>query len=189
MNNLYTIQSIVLAAEDESMSGRVFGLDAQLLVDVLITACAMLFLFFLLSYLIFNPARDLLKKRQEKVVSDLADAAKEKEEAAAFKAEYETKLGNAHKDADYIIAEGRIKAMQQHEKMVADAEAEAARIKNRAEKEIELEKEKAKDDVRREIIDVASVMAGRFVAESMDEAKQEALAKEVIDGMGESTWQ
>ena len=79
--------------------------------------------------------------------------------------------------------------MQQHEKMVEDAEAEAARIMNRAEKEIELEREKAKDDVRREIIDVASVMAGRFVAESMTEARQEELASEVIDGMGKSTWQ
>jgi F-type H+-transporting ATPase subunit b len=182
-------QSIFLAEDAGNIVGRVFGLDAQLLVDTLITACAMLFLFTLLSFLVFNPARELLRKRQEKVMNDFETAAKDKEEAAAFKAEYETKLANAHKDADYIIVEGRIKAMQQHEKMVEDAEAEAARIMNRAEKEIELEREKAKDDVRKEIIDVASVMAGRFVAESMTEARQEELAREVIDGMGKSTWQ
>ena len=61
MGNLIRLQGVLLAADtNESMVQRVFGLDAQLLVDAVIVACAVLFLFFLMSYLVFNPARELL---------------------------------------------------------------------------------------------------------------------------------
>ena len=63
-------------------SGRVFGLDSQFLADAGIMAIAMLVLFTLLSYLLFNPVRDFLKKRQEFIESNINDALKDKEEAA-----------------------------------------------------------------------------------------------------------
>ena len=55
--------------------GRMFGLDAQLIHDALILGINIFIIFLLASYLLFKPARELLKKRQEKIQSDL-DAAK-----------------------------------------------------------------------------------------------------------------
>ena len=55
---------------------RLIGFDPQLLADSAITGFAVLFLFFILSYLLFNPAKDMLKKRRERVAGDL-DSAKE----------------------------------------------------------------------------------------------------------------
>ena len=43
-----------------------FNLDAQLLFDTVLLAVAVFFLFMLMSYLLFNPARKLLKDRQDK---------------------------------------------------------------------------------------------------------------------------
>lgn len=190
MGNFLNLQSVLLAADsDESMIQRVFGLDAQLLMDTLIVACAVLFLFLMLSYLVFNPARELLAKRREKVVADLSDAAKEKEDAIAFKAEYESRLANAEKDADDIISEGRRRANKREEEIVAEAKEEAARILARTEKEIELEKAKAKDEVKQEMASVAQAMAGKFIAEQMDAEKQAALVDEVINEIGDTTWQ
>lgn len=188
MNTMILTQSVFLA-EDESLVGRVFGLDAQLLMDSLIVACAMLFLFTLLSYLVFNPARELLKKRRDKMMEDLEAAAKDKEEGAAFKAEYLKKLHDARQDAEAIIAEGRRKAAARGEEIVGDAKKEAERILARTEKEAALEKEKVKDEVRKEMVDVASEIAGKFISEKMDDATRDRLAREVIDGMGETTWQ
>ena len=45
------------------MDNRIFGLDPQLLFDTAIGLIAMLVLFILLSYLLFNPARKLIQKR------------------------------------------------------------------------------------------------------------------------------
>lgn len=47
------------------MDNRIFGLDPQLLFDTAIGLLAMLVLFILLSYLLFNPARKLIQKRKE----------------------------------------------------------------------------------------------------------------------------
>lgn len=191
MNSLLKLSNIMLAADaaDEGIVERVFALDAQLFMDAAIVACAVLFLFALLSYFVFNPARDLLRKRQERVEGDLAAAAKDKEEALTYKLEYEEKLKNADKDVDAIISEGRKKANKRSEEIIADANAEAERIRLRTEKEIELEKAKVKDDVKVEMVDVAKAIAERFISESMDESKQAKLVDEVINEMGDKTWQ
>lgn len=46
--------------------------------DSAITILAMFAMFLLLSYLLFNPARDLLQKRQAYIKEQLEEAAKEK---------------------------------------------------------------------------------------------------------------
>ena len=58
------------------MDNRIFGLDPQLLFDTAIGLLAMLVLFILLSYLLFNPARKLIQKRKEFIASQLEEAAK-----------------------------------------------------------------------------------------------------------------
>lgn len=167
---------------------RIFGLDAQWLADVCITLLAVFVLFMLLSYLLFNPARELLAKRQAKIQADLDAAAKDKEDAVAFKAEYDAKVHAADAEVDEILAEGRKKAMKKEADIVAEAKEEAARITQRASKEIELEKSKMKDEVKKEMISVASMMAGKFVAESMDDKKQAQLVDEALNEIGDDTW-
>jgi len=173
---------------EDYMSGRIFGLDAQLLADTVILMLAVFFLFLLLSYLVFNPARELLRKRREKVAGEMEFAAKEKADAIQMKGEYEGKLASADKEVDVILSEARKKGQKREDEIVAEAKEEAARVMNRAEKEIELEKEKMKDEVKQEIITVAQAMAAKVAAASMDEKKQAELLSETLKEMGDDTW-
>jgi F-type H+-transporting ATPase subunit b len=168
---------------------RLFGLDLQLLADSAIEALAIFVLFLGMSYLLFNPARELLKKRQEKIDSDMAQAAKDKEEAAKLSKEYTEKLGNVNKEAEAILSETRKKAQKKENEIIAEAKAEAVRIRERADKEIELEKNKVKDEVKQEMILVASLMAGKVAAASMDKAAQAELIENTLKEMGDETWQ
>ena len=59
---------------------------------------------------------------------------------------------------------------------------------DRARVEAELEKKKAAEDVKREMIAVASMMAGKVVAGTIDTTVQESLLDETLREMGESTW-
>lgn len=170
------------------MSGRIFGLDAQLLADTVILMLAVFFLFLLLSYLVFNPARELLRKRREKVTGEMEFAAKEKADATRMKGEYEGKLAAADKEVDVILSDARKKAQKREDEIVTEAKEEAARVMNRAEKEIELEKEKMKDEVKQEMITVAQAMAAKVVAVSMDEKKQAELLADTLKEMGDDTW-
>ena len=179
----------VLAAESEGLFNRIFGLDAQLIADAVILALAVGFLFFLLSALLFNPARELMKKRQEKIKTEMETAAKDMADAKQMKAEYDARLAAADKDVDAILSEGRKKALARENEIIAEAKEEAARVLERAEREIELEKSKVKDEVKQEMIGVARAMAGRFVTASMDDETQAKLIDEALNEMGEGTWQ
>jgi len=182
-------QLAFLATDDDRVTGRIFGLDLQIVFDALILACAVFFLFFLLSYLVFNPARDFLRKRQERIESDLATAAAEKKEAMEFKAEYDARLADADAEVDRILTEGKRRAKRRESEIIDAANAEASRIMERTQREIELEKSKVRDDVKKEMISVATEMAGRFISENMTAGKQEQLLDSVLKEMGDSTWQ
>ena len=168
---------------------RLIGFDAQLLFESFWTAINIFILFFGLSYLLFNPVRNVLEKRRQKIAGELAEAADNKKSAAAMKAEHEAKLKEVSKEADGILEEARRKAKIREAEIVEEARAEAARIIERAGREIELEKKKALDDMKQEIISIASVMAGKVVAASINTTVQDALIDETLKEMGESTWQ
>lgn len=168
---------------------RLIGFDAQLLYDMFWTALNIFILFFGMSYLLFNPARDMLERRRQKIAGELADAANDKEAAAVMKAEYEKKLKEVSKEADAILEEARRKAKIRESEIIEEARAEAARIVERGNREVELERKKALDDMKQEIVSIASLMAGKVVAASIDTTVQDALIEETLKEMGESTWQ
>ena len=55
--------------------------------------------------------------------------------------------------------------------------------------ESELHMVQALEDVKTEIVSIASLMAGKAVAASMDVKLQDSLIQETLKEMGESTWQ
>lgn len=171
------------------MDNRIFGLDSQLLIDTAITLVAMLVLFILLSYLLFNPARKLIQKRKEFIQSQLDEAAKAQSDALDMKSSYDEKLANVDAEAADLLAEARRKALDREKEIVDKASEEAHQIKVRAEKEVELEKDKVRDEMKQEMVQVASIMAGKFVAASIDEDKQAQLIDETLKEMGDDTWQ
>ncbi len=167
---------------------RLFTLDAQLLFDAVVMALSMLLLFTALSYLLFNPVRDLLEKRKQRIVDDKETAKREKEEAIAYRQEYEKKLQEAEQEVQNILSEARKKAMKNETVILAEAREEAARIIARANTEVELEKKRALDDMKQEMITIAAMMAQKVVSSSIDIQVQESLIDETLKEMGEDTW-
>ncbi len=167
---------------------RLFDLDLQLLHDAVLTAIAVFALFLVASYKLFNPVRKFLEDRKNRIAEDLSYAAAEKEQAEDLKAQYEDKLKNIEKEAEEILSEARKKALANENKIIADAKEEAARIIQRANVEAELEKQKAADDVKREMVSLASIMAGKVVSAAIDTTVSDSLIDETLKEMGESTW-
>ena len=178
---------MILLTEGESMS-RLFDLDWQLLADSCLMIIAIFFLFLILSYFLFNPARKMLEGRKEKIRNELETAKTAMQNAQSLKKEYEAKLKDVDKEAEVILSEARRKALANENAIVAEAREEAARILDRARVEAELEKQKMSDDVKREIVVVASLMAGKVVSASIDASVQDQLIDETLKEMGEKTW-
>lgn len=168
---------------------RLFGLDAQLIFELVLTAIAVFILFMALSYILFNPVRDMLKKRQEMVQETKDTANREKEDALQLKAEYENRLKNAENEAEEILTQARKRALKNERAILDEAKEEAARIIANANVQIELEKKKAMDDLKQEVISIATMMAGKAVAASMDEKLANQLIEDTLKEMGDDTWQ
>lgn len=167
---------------------RLFGLDAQLLFDAGLLAVNMLILFTALSYFLFNPVKNILEKRQERITNDREQAIADKNDAEVLKKEYEDKLKGIQKEAEEILGDARKRALKNEERIVGEAKEEAARIIAHAKSEAELEKKKAADDIKREIVKVATLMAGKVVAVSVDDKTQDALVEETLKEIGDNTW-
>ena len=74
------------------------------------------------------------------------------------------------------------------EEIIAEAKEEARRIMERAHVEAELEKSKVADEVKKEMISIASVLAGKVVAANINTDIQTKLIDETLKEMGEGTW-
>ena len=182
-----TVTDLVMASAE--MAPRLFDLDLQLIADSALMIIAVFALFLIASHLLFNPVRDMMEKRQARIKDELDTAASDMENAKALKEEYESKLKEVDKEAEAILAEARKRALANENKIVADAKEEAARILERAGVEAELEKKKAADEVKREMVVLASMMAAKVVNAAIDTTVQDSLVEETLKEKGESTWQ
>lgn len=63
----------------------------------MITGINIFILFFVMSYFLFNPAREVLEKRRKRIAGDLETAKTSREDALALKAEYEDKIKSIDK--------------------------------------------------------------------------------------------
>ena len=93
-----------------------------------------------------------------------------------------------------VLRQGRVgyaytERLEGAERIVAQAKEEAGRTLARAQEEARLEKQKMSDEIKQEIVSVASVMAGKLVGASIDTARQNSLIEETLKEMGEDTWQ
>ena len=171
-----------------TMEPRLFDLDFQLFHDAALMIIAVVALFLIMSYFLFNPAREFLQKRKDKIRTELEDAKNNQEEAHALKAEYESKLKSVDKEAENILADARKRALANENRIIAAAKEEAAAMIERAREEARLEKQKMADDVKKEIIAVAALMAGKVVGSNMDATIQESLIDETLKEIGDNTW-
>ena len=164
---------MILLTAQEPME-RLFDLDFQLLADSLLMIIAIFVLFLALSYFLFNPARKMLQDRQNKIKNELDDAKSNMEQAAGLKEE--------------ILSDARKRALENENEIVAKAREEAARIMERARTEAQLEKQKMADEVKREMIGIAAMMAGKAVSVSMNADIQDSLVNETLKEIGDNTW-
>lgn len=175
----------MLAAQEP---GRVIGFDAQLMWDVGIQLFNTFIIVIILYIFIHKPITAMLDKRKQGIAQNIDDAKAAKAEAIELKADYENRIAKINEEAAQILKDARAKALVREEEIIAKARKEAQLIKEKAAKDILLEQERVKDDMKTQMIDVSTLMASKFVALSIDEAKQNEIIDEIINGMGDVQW-
>ena len=153
-------------------SGYVIILNQQTVIQVIIQLINTAILCFILSKLLYQPVLKFLNARKEKISSQIDKTEADMAQAQALKKEYEEKLKNIESERTAILQEARTTALKNSQIIISDAKTEATAIKDRANLEIERAEEKAKDDIKKQIVQVSTLMSEKFVAAKMTEDEQ-----------------
>jgi F-type H+-transporting ATPase subunit b len=169
--------------------GRLFGLDAQTVRQIIAQSINLVVLAFVLSKLLYKPVREMLLQRTARIRDQLNDAEKEKASALELKAEYESYMKNVEREKDEILDAARKLATEKSNEQLASARTEADATKTRAFREIEMEQERVRDEMKQAVINVSSAMVAKFLTRTIDAAEHDRLFDETMAELEEIPWQ
>ena len=159
---------------------ELFNLDAQTFIQILPILVNVVALFVLLTYLLYNPVRNFMARRSERIAAQLDEAEATKAAAHVLKDEYEQKLKDIEQERSAILDEARKLAAERRARELADAKKEAEAIKARAMIEIAAERDRVKDQVEQAIVDISAGMAGKLLGANIDTAAHSRLFDEAL---------
>jgi len=175
----------ILAAVPEP---RVFGLDQQTVISILIQLLNACVLAAVLSFLLYKPVRNFMQKRAEKIQSELDRAKDSMDEANKLKTKYEKKLREIESERVELLDKTREIAAEKSKQMTEETKKEINLLKERARTDIQRERENLKEEVGQNILEVSAAMAGKFVMCAIDKETQDKIFEETIAELEEAAW-
>ena len=140
-----------------------------------------LILLFILAKFAYKPLLKAMEDRRNKIIKDLDTAEQTRQDATALKAQYEEQLAAARKEAAGIVDKANKIAQSLHDEMMEEARKERETMLSAAREHIELEKQKALLDIRTEVIELSTQIAGKVLREKLDSAEDQQLVAKAAD--------
>ena len=166
----------------------VFSLNWHTLVSIIIHLFNVGLLAFILSRLLYNPVKNFMANRANRVKEQLQTAEETEAKANELKALYEGKIKEIDKERDNILEEARKLAIERSKLLLAEAKKDADEMKAHAKLVVETERERIKDEIKEAIIDISAAMANKFITLNIDQNTQERLFAESMAEMEHSVF-
>jgi len=167
-------------AQETGGAGSPLTVDGGLVIWTLIV-------FGLLLYVLKRNAWPVLlaavREREQKLERQLAEAEKNRAEAAALLEEHKRLLAAAKGEAQEILNKAKTVAEKERATLLAKAREEYERLLGRARKEIDEEKEKALLALRREAVDLSIAAAAKLLDANLDTEGNRRLVTEYLAGL------
>ena len=124
-----------------------------------------------------------VREREQKLERQLAEAEKNRAEAAALLEEHKRLLAAAKGEAQEILNKAKTVAEKERATLLAKAREEYERLLTRARKEIDEEKEKALLALRQEAVDLSIAAAAKLLDANLDTDANRRLVTEYLAGL------
>lgn len=181
--------AVLAASSAEAMpEGTILQFNKALLYNIGIQWLNVMLLTAVLAFLLYKPVRKYMADRARRIQEQFELASAGKDEAAQLKLKYDGMIKDIEKEREKILKEAHEKALQRSDRIIADARREAESIYHRALEEIREEQANAKDEIKRQIIEISVMMAGRFVEVSMDREAQDKYIEQSISHLEDVLW-
>lgn len=153
--------------------------------QMLVSLGNLVLLFLIIKKFLYKPAKKMLETRHNAIQSDYDAAAQAKEQAYSDKMKYEEKLQTAKAEADEVIKSAVSIANEREKEIIAEAKAKADGIIRQAENEAVLERKKAEDAVKKEIVEVSSLLTEKVLEREVSAQDHQRFIDSFIESIGD----
>ena len=178
-----TLATPTFALADEAVGADILIPKVAEFVPALI---AFLIIWIVLAKLLWPSVLEMMDKRQQKIQEDLDAAEKSRVEAAEQAKTYESKIVEAHREADAIIAKAKKEAEEERTQVLAKAQREAADIIAKAHGAVDSERRKAMIELSSSVVDLSVEIATKIIGNDLSEDEQRKLAEKYLAEVGTS---
>lgn len=161
--------------------------------DSLLTINPGLTIWTIVSFLIFvlilrkaawGPIMTALDQRERGIRESIDEAARNRDESEMILAEQKEALRQGREEARELIAEARLNAAREGEKIMDRARSEGEGLLERAKAEIRAEEQRAINHVRKEAVDIALQAASRLIQKSLETPDHRRMVEDFISQLG-----
>ncbi|MDR1514801.1 MAG: F0F1 ATP synthase subunit B [Synergistaceae bacterium] len=160
--------------------GGILSFDSNLLIHIGIQWFNIVLLTAVLVRILYKPVKKFMDDRAASIREHMTSARRASEEARDLKAEYEKKLTDIGRERSEILLRVERQAALRSEQLVRETKEKAGAMIRQAEETAALELKRGRERMRLEIVELASMIAGKFVQSSMDEELQKHLADQAL---------
>lgn len=144
-----------------------------------------LILLWILKKFAYKPINNMLDERRQSIENAINNAETAKNEAEKLRKDYESRLAEAKKEAQDILAKATKLGEEMKNDIITNAQNEATKAIQRAQEEITREKDQAIAALRDEVATLAVMAAGKVLGKSIAVADHEKLVKEFVAEVGD----
>ena len=171
------LPALAWAASDGGHGGGgLISLDKSLIIQ----GINFLILLVLLQRLLYKPLLAKMSERTEAIRASLEEAQRARAEAGRQQEENAERLRAAHAEAASIRAAALKEAAEEQRKLVAAARNEAARLVESARAQMDADIRRAREELRREVADLAIGVAEKLIRKSLDDADHRRIVAEAV---------
>ena len=179
---LVALPALALAAaggEEHGGGGGLISVDKSLIVQVV----NFLILLFILKRLLYKPFLAKMEERSSTIQKALDEAKDARAAAAKQQEENESRLRAAYAEAAAVREQALKEAGEESRKHVEAAQAQARKMVEDTKAQLDAEVRRAREELRREVGDLAVAVAEKLVRKSLRDEDQRRIVADAIAGM------
>lgn len=154
-----------LVAGLESTVQEALGVN---LTDMIIQILATIVLVIIVKKFFWGRITEFLGKRQEIIEAELSDAEKAHQEAVALKETHDKELKEVRAKSKEYFESAKSRGEEEKKRIIENAKNEADAIVASGVKEVESERKKAKEELKKEVVSIATLMTEKVINKEID---------------------
>lgn len=176
---LLVLPAVAVAAESGGDGGGLISVDKSLIVQFV----NFFILLFILQRLLYKPFLAKMHERTTAIKDSLDQAQAARAEATRQQEENEAKLRAAYAEAAAIREQAVKEAAEESRRHIESAQAQARKLVDDTKAQLDGEIRRARDELRREVSDLAVAVAEKLVRRTLREDDHRRIVADAIAGM------